>query len=71
MPVDPMKMYFTYDEVAERWCTCKRTVKRRVDAGLLKASYMLRNRPRISIAEIERFERSVVRRPDAARSYAA
>jgi hypothetical protein len=60
------KKFLTYNEVAVRGECCKRTVRRYVESGLLKPCFLMTNRPRISIAEVERYERvRTGRRPAA------
>lgn len=57
-PANPIKVKFlTVVDLAERWGCCTQTVKRMVRANLISQTYLGARTVRISIEEIERYER--------------
>lgn len=52
-----VRAFYTLEEVAKRWRVHKNTVRNRIDAGTLKASYLTDRAVRISHEEIERYEK--------------
>lgn len=55
------KEYLTVREVAERWGVSIKTVKSRINTGLLEAIQISeRGDKRIALSEVERFERELI-----------
>ena len=55
------KEYLTVREVAERWGVSVKTVKVRINTGLLEAIQIsTRGDKRIALSEVERFEREMI-----------
>lgn len=53
--------YLTVREVAERWGVSIRTVKNRINTGLLEAIQISeRGDKRVALSEVERFERELI-----------
>ena len=55
---DNTKAFFTVDELAERWRCQRNTVTAAIKAGRLAAFKVNQRHYRISVAEVERYERA-------------